>query len=115
MPNPFHYRARIDPASGDARADWHNPGYIRLKALNAIVREMFAPTERCPALNASAQGTYLAAADTPTTSPATPSSATSTTAPTSRSPRDTPKEHIFRYHGLQRRPQCPTPSTSCQN
>ncbi len=44
MPNPYHYRAKIDRLwrrSGD-----HNPGYIRLKALNAIVRELFAPTER---------------------------------------------------------------------
>ncbi len=44
MPNPFHFRARIDRLwrrSGD-----HNPGYIRLKALNTVVREMFAPTER---------------------------------------------------------------------
>ena len=44
MPNPFHFRAKIDRLwrrSGD-----HNPGYIRLKALNAIVRELFAPTER---------------------------------------------------------------------
>ena len=44
MPNPFHFRAKIDRLwrrSGD-----HNPGYIRLKALNAIVRELFAPNER---------------------------------------------------------------------
>ena len=44
MPNPYHYRAKIDRLwrrSGD-----HNPGYIRLKALDAIVRELFAPTER---------------------------------------------------------------------
>ena len=44
MPNPYHFRARIDRLwrrSGD-----HNPGYIRLKALNAIVRELFAPNER---------------------------------------------------------------------
>ena len=44
MPNPYHFRAKIDRLwrrSGD-----HNPGYIRLKALNAIVRELFAPTER---------------------------------------------------------------------
>ncbi len=44
MPNPYHFRARIDRlwrCSGD-----HNPGYIRLKALNAIVRELYAPTER---------------------------------------------------------------------
>ena len=44
MPNPYHYRAEIDRLwrrSGD-----HNPGYIRLKALNAIIRELFAPNER---------------------------------------------------------------------
>ena len=44
MPNPFHLRARIDRLwrrSGD-----HNPGYIRLKALDAIVRELFAPNDR---------------------------------------------------------------------
>ncbi|MCY3569896.1 MAG: hypothetical protein OXH19_00975 [Chloroflexi bacterium] len=44
MPNPFHFRARIDRLwrrSGD-----HNPGYIRLKALNAVVRELFAPNDR---------------------------------------------------------------------
>ena len=44
MPNPYHFRAKIDRLwrrSGD-----HNPGYIRLKALNAIVRELFAPNER---------------------------------------------------------------------
>ena len=44
MPNPYHFRAKIDRLwrrSGD-----HNPGYIRLKALNAIVRELYAPTER---------------------------------------------------------------------
>ena len=44
MPNPFHFRARIDRLwrrSGD-----HNPGYIRLRALNAVVRELFAPNDR---------------------------------------------------------------------
>ena len=44
MPNPYHFRARIDRLwrrSGD-----HNPGYIRLKALNAVVRELFAPNDR---------------------------------------------------------------------
>ena len=44
MPNPYHFRARIDRlwrCSGD-----HNPGYIRLKALNAVVRELFAPNDR---------------------------------------------------------------------
>ncbi|MXV81022.1 MAG: hypothetical protein F4007_10295 [Chloroflexi bacterium] len=44
MPNPYHFRARIDRLwrrSGD-----HNPGYIRLKALDAVVRELFAPNDR---------------------------------------------------------------------
>ncbi len=44
MPNPYHLRARIDRLwrrSGD-----HNPGYIRIKALNAIVHELFAPNDR---------------------------------------------------------------------
>ena len=44
MPNQFHYRARIDHLWQRSAA--HNPGYIRLKALNTIVREMLAPTER---------------------------------------------------------------------
>ena len=44
MPNPYHFRAHIDRLwrrSGD-----HNPGYIRIKALNAVVRELFAPNDR---------------------------------------------------------------------
>ncbi|MYE06523.1 MAG: hypothetical protein F4Y04_04760 [Chloroflexi bacterium] len=44
MPNQFNLRARMDNLwrqSGD-----HNPGYIRLKALGAIVRELYAPTEQ---------------------------------------------------------------------
>ena len=44
MPNPYHFRARIDRLW--RRSEAHNPGYIRLKALDAIMREMFAPTER---------------------------------------------------------------------
>ena len=44
MPNPYHFRARIDRLWRQSEAP--NPGYIRLKALNAVVREMFAPTER---------------------------------------------------------------------
>ncbi len=42
MPNPFHYRAKIDRLWRRSAA--HNPGYIRLKALNTIVRELLAPT-----------------------------------------------------------------------
>ena len=44
MPNQFNLRARMDNLwrqSGD-----HNPGYIRLRALGAIVRELYAPTEQ---------------------------------------------------------------------
>ncbi|MDE2989295.1 MAG: hypothetical protein OXT70_14785 [Chloroflexota bacterium] len=44
MPNPYHLRARIDRlwrSSGD-----HNPAYIRIKALDAIVHELFAPNDR---------------------------------------------------------------------
>ena len=44
MPNPFHYRARIDRLW--RRSEPHNPGYIRLKALNTIVRELIVPTPR---------------------------------------------------------------------
>ena len=44
MPNPYHFRARMDRlwqcANSNAR------GYKKLKALNTIVREMYAPTER---------------------------------------------------------------------
>ncbi len=44
MPNPYHFRARMDRlwqcANSNAR------GYRKLKALNTIVREMYAPTER---------------------------------------------------------------------
>ena len=41
MPNPFHLRTTIDRLW--QRSAEHNPGYIRVKALNAIVRELFAP------------------------------------------------------------------------
>ena len=44
MPNAFHYRARIDRLW--RRTAEPNPAYIRLKALDAVVRELFAPTER---------------------------------------------------------------------
>jgi hypothetical protein len=42
MPNPFHYRAKIDRLR--QRSAEHNPGYIRLKALNRIVRELIGPS-----------------------------------------------------------------------
>jgi len=44
VPNPIHLRARIDRLW--RRSADHNPGYIRVKALNAIVRELFAPNPR---------------------------------------------------------------------
>ncbi len=47
MPNPFHFRANIDRLW--RRSADHNPGYVRVAALDAIVRELFAPTERARA------------------------------------------------------------------
>ncbi len=44
MPNPFYLRARIDNLW--RRSGEHNPGYIRVKALDAIVRELYARNER---------------------------------------------------------------------
>ncbi len=44
MPNPFYLRARIDNLW--RRSGEHNPGYIRVKALDTIVRELYAPNER---------------------------------------------------------------------
>ncbi len=44
MPNPFHLRARIDHLW--RRSADHNPGYLRVKALDTIVRELFAPNLR---------------------------------------------------------------------
>jgi len=44
MPNPFHFHAKIDRLW--RRSADHNPGYIRVKALDAIVRELFAPNPR---------------------------------------------------------------------
>ena len=41
MPNPFHLRTTIDRLW--RRSAEHNPGYIRVKALDTIVRELFAP------------------------------------------------------------------------
>ena len=44
MPNPYHFRAKIDRlwqcANSNAR------GYKRLKALDTLVREMYGPSER---------------------------------------------------------------------
>ena len=44
MPNPFHYRAAIDNLW--RRANGNAPAYRRLNALDAIVRELFAPNDR---------------------------------------------------------------------
>ena len=41
MPNPFHFRANIDRLWRRADNRRHR-GYIRVKALDAIVRELFA-------------------------------------------------------------------------
>ena len=38
MPNPFHLRASIDRLW--RRSAEHNPGHLRVKALDAIVREL---------------------------------------------------------------------------
>ncbi len=43
-PNPLHLRAKIDHLW--RRSGEHNPGHIRVKALDAIVRELFAPNPR---------------------------------------------------------------------
>ncbi|MYD55248.1 MAG: hypothetical protein F4W96_13225 [Chloroflexi bacterium] len=47
MPNPFHLRANIDRLW--RRSAEHNPGYIRVAALDAILRELVAPTGRARA------------------------------------------------------------------
>ena len=44
MPNPYHFRARIDRIC--RRAFGNGPGYLRLKALNTLVRELHAPNDR---------------------------------------------------------------------
>ena len=41
MPNPFHFRAKIDQLWRRAD-DRRHRGYLRVKALDAIVRELFA-------------------------------------------------------------------------
>ena len=41
MPNPYHYRARIDRLWRQANSD--APAYKQLKALKTLVREMFPP------------------------------------------------------------------------
>lgn len=44
MPNPFHYRARIDRLWRNTAG--HNPSHVRLRALDAVFRELFAPNDR---------------------------------------------------------------------
>jgi len=44
MPNPYHLRARVDRLWRHANSD--APAYRRLKSLNAVVRELFAPNDR---------------------------------------------------------------------
>ena len=42
--NPFHFRANIDRLW--RRVNSNVPAYLRLNALDAVVRELFAPNER---------------------------------------------------------------------
>ena len=51
MPNPFHFRAKIDRLWRRAD-DRRHRGYLRVRALDAIVRELFARN------NPSAQANY---------------------------------------------------------
>ena len=44
MPNPYHFRAAMDRLW--RRANGPVPAYKQLDALDALVREMFAPNER---------------------------------------------------------------------
>ncbi|MDE2892046.1 MAG: hypothetical protein OXN86_06050 [Chloroflexota bacterium] len=47
MPNPYHFRARIDRIC--RRAFGNGPGYLRLNALNTLVRELHARNDRARA------------------------------------------------------------------
>ncbi|MDE2965875.1 MAG: hypothetical protein OXS30_00105 [Chloroflexota bacterium] len=47
MSNPFHLRANIDRLW--RRSADHNPGCVRVAALDAIVRELYAPRRQNPA------------------------------------------------------------------
>ena len=47
MPNPFHLHTNIDRLW--RRSADHNPGYVRVAALDAIVRELYAPNDRARA------------------------------------------------------------------
>ena len=44
MPNPYHLRATLDRLWQHATSD--APAYRRLKSLDAVVRELFAPNDR---------------------------------------------------------------------
>ena len=44
MPNPYHFRARIDRLWRTANSS--RPGYIRLNALDTVARELYRPTDR---------------------------------------------------------------------
>ncbi len=44
MPNPYHFRAKIDRLW--RRANGSLPGYIRLKALDAVAREIYPATDK---------------------------------------------------------------------
>ena len=44
MPNPYRFKAHIDRLWRHATSE--APAYRRLKALDAVVRELFAPNER---------------------------------------------------------------------
>ncbi|MCY3922840.1 MAG: hypothetical protein OXG27_10665, partial [Chloroflexi bacterium] len=47
MPNPFHFRARIDRLVRQGFGD--GPGYLCLKALDTLVRELHANNDRARA------------------------------------------------------------------
>ncbi len=44
MPNPYHFRARIDRLWQTANSN--RPGYIRLNALDAVARALYRPTDK---------------------------------------------------------------------
>ncbi len=44
MPNPYHFRARIDRIC--RRAFGNGPAYLQLRALDTLVRELHAPNDR---------------------------------------------------------------------
>ncbi len=47
MPNPYHFRARIDRLVQQGFGD--GPAYLQLKALDTLVRELHAPNDRARA------------------------------------------------------------------